>query len=470
MLLFNTKSLKKEIFNPKDPKNVKLYTCGPTVYDYAHIGNLRTYVVEDLLKRTLLFLGYGVTHVMNLTDVDDKTIRGALKAKLPLNEYTQTFKDAFFDDLKALRIFPACHYPAAPDYISQMIEMISQLLSHEVAYKGLDNSIYFSIQKFPNYGCLSHLKLEELETDASNRVQNDEYDKENASDFVLWKSYDSKRDGDIYWESPFGKGRPGWHLECSAMAIHYFGPQLDLHMGGVDNIFPHHENEIAQSEACTEYPFCSFWVHVEHLLVDNKKMSKSLGNFFTLRNLVNKGYSPLQVRYLLLSAHYKTQLNFTLEGLKAAGKSLDRLQNFITRLQRVSEKTKTKTSIQDKITVLEKAFKSALEDNLNISQALSHLFDFLREVNPLLDQNSLSYDDAHKTLEKFKTFNTVLALLVFDMDQDSIPMELQEALRLRQKARLEKNWKEADRLRDLILEQGYTIEDTPSGPQLKKNQ
>lgn len=467
MLLYNTKTAKKERFSPQDPQNVKLYTCGPTIYDFAHIGNLRTYVVEDLLKRTLLYLGYKVVHVMNLTDVDDKTIKGAIKAKLPLTEYVEPYKDAFFDDLKALHLLPANHYPAATDYIQEMIEMIEQLLIKKIAYKGADQSIYFSIHQFPNYGRLSHLKLNELQSNASNRIQNDEYDKETASDFVLWKSYDPKRDGEVFWESPFGKGRPGWHLECSAMAMHFFGPQLDLHMGGVDNIFPHHENEIAQSEACSQQMFCPFWVHVEHLLVDHKKMSKSLGNFYTLRQLLEKGYQALPVRYLLLSVHYKTQLNFTLEGLKAAEKSLERLQNFILRLERV--KVSNAPAIGNQISSLEKDFKRALEDDLNISLALSHLFDFVREINPLIDQNTLSQEEAQKALQVFKKINLVLALFSFDTDQESIPLELEKAMHLRQKARSDKNWEEADRLRDLILEQGYRIEDTPTGPQLKKN-
>lgn len=465
--LFNTKTSKIEPFSPKSANDVKVYTCGPTVYNFAHIGNLRTYVAEDLLIRTLRHFGYHVHHVMNLTDVDDKTIKGALASKQDLNEYTQKFKDAFFDDLKALNIVSATQFPAATDHIAEMIEMIEVLLKKEIAYKGQDESIYFSISKFPEYGSLSHLKLDELVSNASDRIQSDEYDKESAQDFVLWKHYDEARDGSVYWDSPFGKGRPGWHLECSAMAMHYLGQTLDLHMGGVDNIFPHHENEIAQSQACTQHDFCPFWVHIEHLLVDGKKMSKSLGNFYTLRDLIKKGFDPKQVRYLLLSTHYKTQLNFTLDNLKGAKSSIERLQNLISRLLKIKNKEST-YSLQPALDSLKSAFESALAQDLNISQALSHLFDFVRETNSLIDQEKLSHSDAMSTLKLFREFNEILGVLSFETQEVIFPKELVEAMFEREKARKTKNWKEADRLRDLIDDQGYAIEDTPHGPQLRK--
>lgn len=463
--LFNTKTSKKEVFIPQNPPEVKLYTCGPTVYDFAHIGNLRTYVFEDLLKRTLHFLGYKVHHIMNLTDVDDKTIRGAIAKKQTLDDYTKKYKEAFFEDLDTLKIEHADQYPAATDHIEEMIKMIEDLIEKKIAYKGSDESVYFSIQKFPSYGALSHLDLSELKTGASNRIEQDEYDKENLSDFVLWKSYDSKRDGDIYWESPFGKGRPGWHLECSAMAMKYLGHTLDLHMGGVDNIFPHHENEIAQSEACTHQDFCPFWVHVEHLIVEGKKMSKSLGNFYTLRNLLDQGYTGDQVRYLLLQTHYKTQLNFTFEGLKGSKSSLDRLQNFIHRLQAVE--TKEKRSLSKILEKTEEQFTNALVEDLNISSALASLFDCIREVNPLLDQDKVSSEDATDFLAFLQKANQILGVLSFE--KAGIPKELEKALADRLQARRDKNWAEADRLRDYILEKGYVIEDTPKGPILKKN-
>ena len=466
--LFNTKSLKKEVFKPKSKGKVRLYTCGPTVYDYAHIGNLRTYVFEDLLKRTLQFLGYDILHIMNLTDVDDKTIRGAIKKGLSLNDYTQIYKDAFFEDLKTLNIKAADAYPQATDHIPEMIEMIEKLIEKGMAYQGADQSIYFSIKKFSDYGKLSHLKLDELKTGASERLEQDEYDKENATDFVLWKSYQEDRDGPIFWESPFGKGRPGWHIECSAMAIKYLGATLDIHMGGVDNIFPHHENEIAQSECYTCKTFCPFWVHVEHLIVEGKKMSKSLGNFFTLRDLIQKGYEGKHVRYLLLQTHYKTQLNFTEDGLKGAKIAITRIQNFVERLQEVSSTSSDDLTINQLIEKTSEKFKAALCDDINISVALAAIFDFLRDVNTSIDQNQLSKVQAQKSIEMLKSFNLILGVINFDGADHSIPAELTEALEQRLVARKEKNWSEADRLRDLILSSGYIIEDTPKGPKLKK--
>ena len=332
---YNTALRQKETFVPLEGRHVRMYTCGPTVYNFAHIGNFRTYVFEDLLRRTLKFFGYQVTQVMNLTDVDDKTIKGAIANKVSLDAFTEPFKEAFFEDLKTLRIEPVEHYPAATDYIPEMIAMIEELLQKGIAYAGGDGSIYYAIQKFPRYGCLSHLHLEELQAGASERVANDEYEKDNVADFVLWKSYDPERDGEIYWESPFGPGRPGWHLECSAMAMKILGETIDIHVGGIDNMFPHHENEIAQSEACSGKPFVKLWMHAEHLVVDHKKMSKSLGNFYTLRDLLAKGYTGTQVRYLLLQTHYKTQLNFTFQGLDGAKSALQRLNDFIQRLNEI---------------------------------------------------------------------------------------------------------------------------------------
>jgi cysteinyl-tRNA synthetase len=464
--LFNTKTHQKEFFKPKDSE-VKLYTCGPTVYDYAHIGNLRTYVFEDLLKRVLFFSGYKVHHVMNLTDVDDKTIKGAIQKKVSLDDYTQVYKKAFFEDLEALHIIPANQYPNATDHISEMIEMIQALLNKKIAYVGSDKSVYFSIEKFPEYGKLSHLNLEDLKSGASNRVSNDEYDKENITDFVLWKSYDPKRDGEIYWESPFGKGRPGWHIECSAMAMKYLGDTLDIHMGGVDNIFPHHENEIAQSECVSHKPFCPMWVHVEHLIVEGKKMSKSLGNFYTLRDLFNKGYKGKQIRYMLLQTHYKTQLNFTFDGLKGAETSLERIQNFIIRLQKVEQEENHFPNLKELIKSSEIKFKEALLDDINISICLSVIFDLIRILNTEIDKESLSKKDAEKVLKMLESFDQVLGLLNFETTEE-VPEDLKEALERRETARHEKNWAEADRLRDWIAHKGYVIEDTPKGATLKK--
>lgn len=469
LYLYNTETRKKQLFTPLVPGQVHLYTCGPTVYDYAHIGNYRAFIFEDLLRRALSYFGFKVTQVMNLTDVDDKTIKGAISQKLPLEVYTQKYKEAFFEDLKTLKIQPAEMYPAATDYIPSMIQLVEQLLEKEVAYVGGDGSIYYSIEKFPSYGRLSHLHLDQLQAGASQRVLRDEYDKEHVSDFVLWKHYDSSRDGEIYWESPFGKGRPGWHLECSAMAMELLGKTLDIHVGGIDNMFPHHENEIAQSEACTGQCFSHFWMHSEHLIVEGKKMSKSLGNFFTLRDLLNKGYTGLQIRYLLLQTHYRTQLNFTFTGLEAAQSSLYRLQDCIRRLKElaVSPSTQVQKKVEPLLSVAKQTFAEALADDLNISAALATVFDLVHEVNMLCEQKQLSTSEADLVLACLNQFDQVLGVL-FVEEPEEIPEELQQWLEQRQIARREKNWALSDQLRKQIMERGYLIEDTATGAFLKK--
>lgn len=464
---YNTITRKKEVLQPLEDRHVKMYTCGPTVYNFAHIGNFRTYVFEDLLRRVIQFFGYKVTQVMNLTDVDDKTIKGAIAQNVSLDEYTLPYKEAFFEDIKTLGIQSAEHYPAATDYIQEMINVIGVLLNKGFAYQGGDGSVYYSIQEFPRYGCLSHLKLDELKTGASERIANDEYDKECVADFVLWKAYDPERDGKIYWESPYGKGRPGWHLECSVMAMNILGPTIDIHVGAVDNIFPHHENEIAQSESYSEKPFSKIWMHSEHLIVDNKKMSKSLGNFFTLRDLLQKGYPSSQIRYMLLQTHYKTQLNFTFEGLDAAKHSLQRLNDFIQRLLEIKEAPAT-DSVDPAVKKAIQGFAEALADDLNISVALASVFEFMHEINALIDRQQLNASEAEKVLECLKKMNEVLGFLNFEKHMEEIPTELQEALENRNQARKERNWTRADELRDYIIQRGYVIEDTPQGPRLKK--
>lgn len=471
--LFNTETRTKELFKPIEGNHVKMYTCGPTVYNFAHIGNFRTYIFEDLLRRTLKFFGYKVTQVMNITDVDDKTIKGAIANNITLDEFTKPYTQAFFEDLKTLHIDPVEHYPPATNYISDMIQITQKLLDNNIAYLGGDGSIYFSIKKFPRYGCLSHLQQEDLKPGASERVSSDEYDKDSVSDFVLWKKYDSERDGKIYWDSPFGPGRPGWHIECSAMAMKILGDTIDIHVGGVDNMFPHHENEIAQSEACSGKRFVNLWMHSEHLLVDHKKMSKSAGNFYTLRDLLKKGYTGVQIRYLLLQVHYKTQLNFTFTGLDAAIESLHRLNNFITRLHEIQQNGNHITQTQDGQVkkILDEAFNSfssALAEDLNISAALATLFDLVRDINRLCDQAQLNAKDAEEVLNFLKKLNTVLAIFDFNEKVDIIAPELQEALDKRIQARKEKNWALADSLRHFIESKGYVIEDTPKGARLKK--
>lgn len=467
--LFNTATREKENFKPLAGSHVKMYTCGPTVYDFAHIGNFRTYVFEDILRRTIQFLGMSITQVMNITDVDDKTIKGAIRDQLTLEEYVEPYKKAFFEDLDALNIERAEKYPAATEYIDEMIVMIQELQKKGIAYQGTDQSIYFSISKFPSYGCLSHLKLDELKVGASDRVASDEYDKENVADFVLWKAYDASRDGEIYWESPFGKGRPGWHLECSAMAMKVLGETIDIHCGGVDNMFPHHENEIAQSEACSGKTFSNFWLHSEHLIVNGKKMSKSLGNFYTLRNLLDKGFTGRQVRYLLLQTHYKTQLNFTLEGLDAAKHSLQRLDDFIFRMKNIQEEGTTGAAFETLNRALER-FTTSIADDLNISPALAALYDMVREINTLADQGKIGTGDAKAIIDLMQRFNSVLGVISFEKADEEIPQDVQKALERRIEARNNKEWQVADELRDFILSKGFVIEDTPAGAVVKRGE
>lgn len=464
--LFNTQSRQKEEVTALKGKEIRLYTCGPTVYNYAHIGNFRTYLFEDLLKRALLMFGFEVDHVMNITDVDDKTIKGAIDRNLPLTSFTEPFTEAFFEDLKALSIISADEYPRATDYIPQMIEIIEVLLQKGIAYQGADQSIYFSIRKFPRYGCLSHLKLDELKVGASERVATDEYEKEAVSDFVLWKALDPARDGSIFWESPFGPGRPGWHIECSAMAMSLLGETIDIHVGGVDNLFPHHENEIAQSECYSGKPFSRYWLHSEHLLVDHKKMSKSLGNFYTLRDLLQLGYTGREVRFLLIGTHYRTQLNFTFDGLQAARASLSRLSDFVFRL-RHSEGVGE--SIDSLVEEAKRAFRAGLADDLNISVSLSALFEFVRKVNALCDANKVGKREGEKTIDFLTELDEVLGFIPFEEESIQIPQKLLEALEKRNQARKEKNWAMADEMRDLISSSGYLIEDTPQGARLKKS-
>ncbi|MCB1181458.1 MAG: cysteine--tRNA ligase [Chlamydiia bacterium] len=465
---FNTETRKKEIFKTLVPNEVKIYTCGPTVYDFAHIGNFRTYVFEDILRRTLKYFGYTVQQVMNITDIDDKTIRGSMASNQTIFEHTQPYKNAFFIDLKTLGIEQAEYYPQATDYIPQMIDFIKKLLDRGVAYRSSDKSIYFSISKMPNYGRLSHLKLSELKVGAGDaRVAFDEYEKDHAADFVLWKFYDEEKDGQVYWESPFGRGRPGWHLECSTMATEILGETLDIHVGAVDNIFPHHENEIAQSEAMSGKTFVHTWLHSEHLLVNHKKMSKSLGNFYTLRDLQKQGYHGSEIRYMLMQTHYRTQMNFTFDGLNGARTSLHRLIDFMHRMQEHAGEGETTSDCRQNLRKAEHHFNQALADDLNISLALASLFDLTREINIAYDRGVLTPADANAVVELFKMFNLVLN--IFDFKTDEGPStELIILMKKRKQARKEKNFKEADRLRDEIYANGYEIEDTPNGSRLKK--
>jgi len=465
--VYNTETKsKKRIVNEKGQK-LRMYTCGPTVYDFAHIGNFRTYVFEDLLRRTIKFFGFPLIHVMNITDIDDKTIKGALEKNISLDDYTTPFVQAFFEDLKKLNIEQAEAYPRATEYIPKMIEMIQKLLEKGIAYQGSDGNIFFSIRKFPTYGRLSHLHLEELKEGASERISQDEYDKESASDFVLWKAFDPKRDDNVYWESPFGPGRPGWHIECSAMATSLLGNTVDVHVGGVDNIFPHHENEIAQSEACTDKHFVNHWIHVEHLLVDGKKMSKSLGNFYKLRDLLQMGYSGEEVRFLLLGTHYRTQLNFTFNSLQAARASLQRIKDFVDRLREIKQNGQEK-KLDPLLHDVKNRFVKALADDINISVALASLFDLIREVHAMCDASKISKEDAGAILAALEDFDRVLGFLPLKEKREvPIPDDVLDAFEKRQAARKNKDFKQADYYRDYILEKGFIIEDKPDGSRLK---
>src|SRR5690242_16953556 len=361
---FNSCSRAIEVFEPRKPgaRAIQMYTCGPTVYSRAHIGNFRAYTFEDLLQRHLELRGYRVSRVMNITDVEDKTIRGAREAGVPLEKFTEQFKEAFFQDAGTLRIKRADEYPAATDqrYINRMIEMISALISKGLAYQADDKSVYFRINKFPDYGKLAHFDLTQLQS--TGRVKHDEYDKEHIGDFALWKAWD-EADGDVKWNSPWGAGRPGWHIECSAMATALLGDQLDIHCGGVDNIFPHHEAEIAQSEGVTGKKFVRYWLHCAHLLVDGQKMAKSLGNFYTVPDVMAKGYTGRELRYALLRVHYRVPLNFTWNGMNEARESLGRIDEWLARLRKIAHEENVQRAIE------KSGFEDALDDDLNISAA-----------------------------------------------------------------------------------------------------
>jgi cysteinyl-tRNA synthetase len=463
MKLYNTETRQKETLKPLDGKKVRLYTCGPTIYDFAHIGNFRTYVFEDVLRRAIQFFGMKVEQVMNITDLDDKTIKGAIAKGVTLKEFTEPYRVAFFEDLAVLGIEKAEHYPNATDYIPQMIGLIEMLLKNGHAYR--NKSIYFSIRKFSKYGRLSHFKMEDLKVNASGENEADEYDKENISDFVLWKAYDSERDGNIYWESPFGKGRPGWHIECSAMATSLLGPSIDIHCGGVDNMFPHHENEIAQSECCTGVQFVHIWLHSDHLVVDGKKMSKSLGNFFTLRQLLQKGYTGQEIRYLLLSHHYRTQLNFTFAGLDGARASIYRIRDLLERLQSVT--ATGSLTISSLLEAKDREFRAGMADDLNTSVALAALFELLRELNVLFDGGKLSFTDADAALKLLKEWDKVLGLIFIEAKEE-VPAAVQALFEKRLLARKEKNYALSDELKLQIGHAGYLVEDTPTGGRLKK--
>jgi len=475
--LFNTYSRDIEEFEPRDPaeRKIGVYTCGPTVYSRAHIGNFRAYIFEDLLQRHLELRGHKVHRVTNMTDVDDKTIRGARGANIPLSEFTAPFKQAFFEDIETLRIKRADEFPAATDqrYIDRMIQMIGALVSKGLAYQADDKSVYFRINKFPTYGKLAHFDLNQLQS--TGRVKHDEYDKEHMGDFALWKAWD-KEDGDVGWESPWGRGRPGWHIECSAMSTALLGDQIDIHCGGVDNIFPHHEAEIAQSEGVTGKKFVRYWLHCAHLLVDGQKMAKSLDNFYTVPDVLAKGYTGRELRYALMRVHYRAPLNFTWEGMEEARQALARIDGWLARLREALTKKidngKYKTQPSER-------FEEALDDDLNISAALGFLFESIRETNRAMDQSEMDTATASAWLKWWERVNSVLSLpagvqlraslgMKGELQAAHVPAEIAELMRQRAQVRLAKDFQKSDELRDELSARGWEVRDIKGGQEVTR--
>ena len=462
--LYNTISRKKETFKPLDRDEVGLYTCGPTVYNYAHLGNFRAYVLADVLKRYLEFSGYKVKHVMNLTDVDDKTIRDSQKADMSLKQFTEIYAKAFFQDLKILNIEPADVYPKATEYIQEIVDLVKVLLKKGYAYKGEDGSIYYDVSKFKDYGKLAKIDIKKLKSGA--RINQDNYTKNEANDFALWKAW-NEGDGNIYWDTELGKGRPGWHIECSAMSMKYLGNTFDIHAGGTDLVFPHHQNEIAQSEAATGKQFARYWFHNEWLLINGQKMSKSLGNFFTLRDLLEKGYKPKAIRYLLMSAHYRNQLNFTEEELKNSERTVDGLLEFMNRLKTTRPKNKAlneKLHFAMERTV--KEFTKYMDDDLNLTNALAEIFDLINKVNKAIDENQVNKKNLAEAHETMMKFDKVLGIL--KVEKEVVSEKIKKLLKLRDVARDKKDFKKSDNIRAEIRKLGWEVQDTPSGQKIRK--
>ncbi len=464
---FNTLERRLMPFSPLENGCAKMYTCGPTVYNFAHIGNFRAYIFEDILRRTLEYFGYSVTQVMNLTDVDDKTIRDSRAAGLPLRDFTAKYKEAFFEDIKSLKIEPAEIYPAATDHVPEMISLIRTLMDKGFAYQAADKCVYFSIDKCKDYGKLARIDRDNQRDGV--RISTDEYAKDAVGDFALWKAWD-EADGDVFWESPWGKGRPGWHIECSAMSMKYLGESFDIHTGGVDNMFPHHEDEIAQSESATGKKWVNYWLHCEHLMVDGTKMSKSLGNFYTLRDLAAKGWLGREIRWVLVGAHYRKKLNFTLDALAQARETLAKFDALFDRLRGITA-AGDGSEAGELCADAKNNFAAALADDLNIAPALAAAFDLTRGANRLADENKLSAAGAEKILACFRDFDRVIACFEVDAVRESsaIPAEVTAIAEARAEARKAKNFAESDRLRDELGKLGYAVKDIPGGSwELKK--
>lgn len=460
--LYNTVTRQQQPFKPADGKTARVYSCGPTVYDFPHIGNLRTFVLSDILCRYLAYKGWEVRHVMNITDVDDKTISGALTQGVSLSEYTQQYTEYFFDDLETLNIQRAWEYPRATDHIEQMQVLVQTLLDKGHAYE-VEGNVYFDISSFPDYGKLSGIQPEELGNRDYSRL-NDEYNREEAGDFVLWKA---AKPGEPSWDSPWGPGRPGWHIECSVMSMEYLGPTLDIHTGAVDLIFPHHENEIAQSEAATSQQFVRFWLHGEHLIVEGEKMSKSLGNFYTLRDLLEEGYSSQAIRHQLLTAHYRQQLNFTVEGLEQSERAMQRLNTFIERLPKLPLPEGRSEEAAERIEEAQAKFEQVMDDDLNVPGALGVVFELIKQVNTLHDGGELHDQDRTVMLDFLVQADSVLGLMTEQLEaarsDSQADAEIDALVAEREQAREKRDFPRADEIRDQLAAEGIILEDTPAG-------
>jgi cysteinyl-tRNA synthetase len=461
--LYNTLTLQVEPFEPADGQTVRMYTCGPTVYNFAHIGNLRTFAFEDILRRWLKAHGWKMDHVMNITDVDDKIIRNAGAKHQSIDEYTAEYTQAFLEDSAALRLETPEHLVKATQHIDEMVHAIQELEAKGYTYVS-EGSVYYRISKFPQYGKLSHADFSGIRAGA--RVDVDEYDKDNARDFVLWKA---PKEGEPFWDTPIGPGRPGWHIECSAMAMKYLGETLDIHAGGVDLIFPHHENEIAQSEAITCKPFARFWLHCEFLNVESQKMSKSVGNIYTLRELLAMGHAPETVRYLLISVPYRKKLNFTFDGLNAAKTTIDRLRNFKLRLEtdRLADGTNEKLSARTKEAL--EHFRTSLDDDLNTAEALAAIFEYVRDANTAMDAGEFPAGNVPSALELLQRFDDIVDVLRPTQTQSALSDEQVEArIQERTQAKKARNFPLSDQIRAELLEAGIILEDTKDGVRWKR--
>ncbi|MFA7693258.1 MAG: cysteine--tRNA ligase [Candidatus Hydrogenedentes bacterium] len=458
---YNSLTRSKEAFHSIKAHEAGMYTCGPTIYNYAHIGNFRAYMFEDLVRRYLTYRGYKVTHIMNLTDVEDKLIRTCRETGKSLKEITDYYAQAFFEDIDRLGIWRADAYPAATEHISEVVELIKSLRDKGHTYDD-KGSIYFKLSTFPEYGQLSRMNLDDLKTGASGRVDADEYEAEEARDFALWKAWDEE-DGDVYWETDLGKGRPGWHIECSAMSMKYLGAHFDIHCGGVDNMFPHHENEIAQSCCATGEPFVNYWLHCAHLMVEGRKMSKSFGNFYTLRDLLEKGLDPLAIRYALISTHYRQPSNFSFDAVGAAWQALCRIRDFRIRLDEIEGEGQ---GLKEECERCETEFVEAMDDDLNISGALGAVFNFIRDVNRKLDTETVGRAGAMQALALLDRLNEVTGVFAPPLEE-SVPQWVLDRVAERQQARSEKRFSDADAIRDELRGKGWIVEDTPDGQRVK---